>query len=96
MGISISGGSHQSAINNTIYAKQQSFTNVGIAVWSWRGYANTNCTVSGNKVKYINRVNHENDHWLAFGQATPIGWTTNTWGANINESVLPAVIINKK
>lgn len=96
MGISISGGSHQSAINNTIYEKQQSFTNVGIAVWSWRGYAVTNSTVSGNKVKFINRANYENDHWLAPGQAIPAGWNTNIWDANINESILPAVIITKK
>lgn len=93
MGISISGGSHQSAINNTIYAKQQSFTNVGIVVWAQLGYTITNCTVSGNKVKYINHEYYENDNWLASGESTPAGWNTNIWSANVDASILPALII---
>ena len=93
MGISISGGDHQSVINNTIYEKQQNFTNVGMIVWTQLGYSITNSTVSGNKVKYINRGSYENDFWVAPGDSTPSGWDSNSWGANIDESILPAVII---
>ena len=93
MGVSISGGDHQSAINNVVYARRQSFTNVGIIVWAQLGYAITNSKVSGNKVKFINRGNYENDFWIAPGDDTPSGWDSNSWGADIDASILPEVII---
>lgn len=94
MGLSISGGDHISFVNNTIYAKAQYFTNVGIVVWGQAGAAVTNATVSGNKVNFTNSSNVENDNWIASGNPTPSGWSTNTWGANISASVLPATIIS--
>lgn len=94
MGLSISGGDHISFINNTVYAKAQYFTNVGIVVWGQAGYAVTNATVSGNKVNFTNSVNVENDNWIASGNPTPAGWGTNSWGANIGSSILPSNIIS--
>ncbi|MEB0261139.1 MULTISPECIES: PA14 domain-containing protein [unclassified Mucilaginibacter] len=92
-GIGIAGGDHNSIINNTIYGRSQYFTNVAIYVNSIYGYTCTNPTVSGNKLKYYSQTTWENDTWVAPGIATPFGWSTNIFGANINDSVLPAVII---
>ena len=94
MGLSISGGDHMSFINNKVYAASQSFTNVGIVIWGQAGYAVTNPTVSGNQIRFINASNAENDNWIASGNPTPAGWSSNTWGANINASMLPASIIS--
>ncbi|TWJ00651.1 parallel beta helix pectate lyase-like protein [Mucilaginibacter frigoritolerans] len=93
-GLAITGGSNISFTGNTVYAKTQSFTNVGIYVWGQSGIAVTNSVVSGNQVNFSNSSNVENDNWLAAGEATPTGWSSNTWGANINESVLPASIVS--
>jgi parallel beta-helix repeat protein len=94
MGMSISGGDHISMTNNSIYAKDQSFSNVGMIVWGQAGYSVTNCTVSGNLVNFTSSSNVQNDSYLGSGTATPAGWSTNTWGANINATILPASIIS--
>ena len=91
-GMAISGGDHITITNNSIYARAQPFTNVGIYVWGQDGYTVTNSTVSGNQVKFINALNAENDSWLAPGTFTPVGWSANTFGANITPSILPATI----
>lgn len=88
-GMAISGGDHISIINNTIYGRAQSFTNVGIYIWGQGGYRCTNARISGNRVHFVNAKNMENDSWIGTGENTPAGWGTNSWGAAINESVLP-------
>jgi hypothetical protein len=97
-GMAISGGSHNSLINNTIYGISQSFTNVGLYVNGINGQVITNATVTGNKIKYFNNKNYENDWWLAPNTATPSGWNgnSNVLGANIDASILPPVIITYK
>jgi parallel beta-helix repeat protein len=87
-GIAIAGGANISLVNNSVYGKQQAFTNVGLYVWSQASKI-TNSTVSGNKVKFVNKAGAENDNWLATGETTPTGWSTNTWNASISESILP-------
>ncbi|MDB5133076.1 MAG: right-handed parallel beta-helix repeat-containing protein [Mucilaginibacter sp.] len=94
-GMAIGGGDHISITNNSIYAAAQSFTNVGIYVWGQGVPPCTNSTISGNKVKFINKNGTENDSWVAQGEATPTGWSTNTWGANIDASILPAVVVSQ-
>ncbi len=93
-GMAIGGGDHISITGNSIYAAAQSFTNVGVYVWSQGVSTATNTTVSGNKVKFLNKNNVENDSWIAQGETTPAGWATNTWNANINTSILPAVLVS--
>jgi hypothetical protein len=94
MGLSVSGGDHMSFINNTVYAAFQYFTNVGVVVWGQAGYLVTNPTITGNKIKFINSNNAENDSWIAAGSPTPSGWSTNTWSAGIDASILPTTIIS--
>ena len=94
MGLSISGGDHISFINNTVYAKAQYFTNVGIVIWGQAGSSVTNSTVSGNKINFRNSANVENDNWIASGNPTPAGWGTNSWGANISSAILPSNLIS--
>jgi len=91
-GIAIAGGSNNSIINNTIYGKAQSFTNIGLYV-DPIGAAISNATVSGNKVLFYNSSGVQNDAWLAPGVATPAGWSTNLFGAPLSASILPANII---
>jgi parallel beta-helix repeat protein len=94
-GMSISGGDHISIVNNLIYSKSQYFTNIGLFIWTWMGYTPTNSTIKGNKVNFTNSKNTPNHSWIAPGVATPTGWDTNVFGADINESILPAKIVDK-
>ncbi|MDB5017415.1 MAG: right-handed parallel beta-helix repeat-containing protein [Mucilaginibacter sp.] len=95
-GMAIAGGDHNSIINNTVYGKSQSFTNVGIYVNSIGGHTVTNATVSNNKVNFFNASNYSNSAWLAPGVNKPTGWDGNSWGANINESILPGTFLTYK
>lgn len=93
VGLSVSGGDHIVVSNNTVYSPATSISNAGVSVWGQAGYAVTNCTVSNNKIKFFNKSGAENDDWIGPNTPTPTGWTTNTWGANINASILPSSII---
>jgi hypothetical protein len=94
MGLSISGGDHISFINNTVFARAQSFTNVGIVIWGQAGATVTNATVSGNKINFKSANGAQNDNWIAAGNPTPAGWQTNSWGAGIDGSILPTNLIS--
>ena len=93
-GMAIAGGDHISITGNSIYARAQFFTNIGLYVWGQTGSHCTNATVSGNKVNYSNASNIQNDSWLGTGETTPSGWSTNIWDANIDASILPAAVIS--
>ncbi|MBS1533040.1 MAG: right-handed parallel beta-helix repeat-containing protein [Bacteroidetes bacterium] len=92
-GLSVSGGDHIVVSNNTVYSSGSSWSNVGISVWGQVGYAVTNCTVSGNKIKFISKAGAENDSFIGSGTPTPTGWSTNTFNAAISASILPSSII---
>jgi parallel beta-helix repeat protein len=95
-GMAIVGGDHNTITNNSIYGVSQYFTNVGLYTNSINGYTITNSTMGGNKVKYFNSTNYENNAWIAPGTMTPALWETNIFGANIDASILPDVIITYK
>jgi parallel beta-helix repeat protein len=92
-GMAIAGGDHNAMINNIIYGRQQDFTNVGIYVNSVGGHACTHATVRGNKIKFFNKVHYENNAWLAPGTEKPEGWDNNLFGAQLDEHILPEVIL---
>jgi len=93
-GMAIAGGSHISITRNSIYARMQSFTNIGIYIWAQTGSKCTYATISGNKVNFTNAQNEQNDAWIGTGESTPSGWATNTWDANIDASLLPAAVVS--
>lgn len=95
-GIQISGGDHNSLVNNTVYGAKQSFTNVGVSVWGQAGSKITSATVSSNKVYFVNSAGQQNSDWLGAGSTganTPAGWSTNTWNdTQLSPSILPIII----
>lgn|GEM_PF-1054247 len=95
-GMAISGGHHNTIVNNSIYGKQQSFTNVGLYVNDIGGWKTSDSKVTNNKVRYYNKTNYQNNAWLSPNSSKPEGWDANVWGAALDASILPAVIITKK
>ncbi|TWR31523.1 right-handed parallel beta-helix repeat-containing protein [Mucilaginibacter pallidiroseus] len=93
-GMAIAGGSHISIIANTIYGKARQFTNVGLYVNS---PAKTSThTVSDNRVLFFNKSGNQNNSWLAPGTPQPIGWSSNVFGAKLDEALIPADFISKR
>ena len=96
-GMAISGGTNMQILNNEIYSITEPFSNVGLYYWNQSGIPSSAVTISGNKVKFLSGLyGGENDYWLGAGSATPSGWSTNIWGANLSSSILPAVLITNK
>jgi len=98
-GMAISGGSNMTIQNNKIYSKAQSFSNVGLYVWAQQGdgtsaYTISNATVTGNQVYFQSGQWGENDNYLGDGEATPSGWSNNTWGASLTAAILPTSILD--
>jgi predicted small lipoprotein YifL len=86
-GVGIAGGHHNQLLNNTVYGKQQSFTNVGVYVWD---QYDSNCadnTVRGNRVNYTNKDGQKNHRWDGGNCGTINGWSDNEWGAPIGEEI---------
>ncbi|MGZ3776953.1 MAG: right-handed parallel beta-helix repeat-containing protein [Mucilaginibacter sp.] len=91
-GMAIAGGTNMSVINNNIYGKQQSFTNVGLYYWNQSGKASSNITISGNKINFTNSGGEQNNTYLPNGSLVPTGWSTNVLSKTLTESLLPAVL----
>jgi hypothetical protein len=92
-GMAVSGGTHMQISNNEIYAKAQSFTNVGLYYWNQSGLSSSDITISSNKVNFTSGTYGINNSYIGPGNATPTGWSTNTWNAKISSTILPTTII---
>ena len=62
-GIGVASGENMSVTNNTVIAKSQPFTNVGIYVWNQYATACAGVEVSGNRVSWVNRDGVSNPYW---------------------------------
>ena len=93
-GMAVSGGTYMCIINNTIYAKSQSFTNVGVYYQNYSGPPSTNIRIAKNAVNYTNSKNVLNNTLLGTDDPAPIGWNTNIYSSGLDETILPASIVS--
>lgn len=99
VGIGVAGGHHIQVLDNKIFGAQTTISNVGLFVWNWPGNpSGTTCyshTVTGNEIHWTNKDGTANHGWSGNGTCgTVTGWSNNTWGANIDASILPAQILS--
>jgi parallel beta-helix repeat protein len=95
-GIGIASGHNIQIINNKIYGKQQAFTNVGLYVWNeYRSGCSMN-TASGNQVRWTNSSGQDNGSWNGKNCGKITGWSSNTWQAIIDSTILPVKVITKE
>jgi len=92
-GMAVSGGTYISIINNTIYAKAQSFTNVGLYYRNYSGPPSFNIVITKNAVNFSNSNNQVNNTLLGPGDPAPKGWNGNFYNAGLDETLLPANIV---
>ncbi|MDP4239097.1 MAG: T9SS type A sorting domain-containing protein [Bacteroidota bacterium] len=94
-GISVSGGNHITVSNNRIYARKQSFCNVGLYAWNQSPTACSAITISNNQINYTKSDGTLNDMWNAGNCGTINGWGTNVYNANLSSLILPTKIIGR-
>jgi len=91
-GVSVSSGEHMAIRNNRIYARAQSFTNVGIAVWNQSPQACSDIAVEKNQVRWLSKTGQANPYWNG-GNCGPVaGVRTNNFRADLTPSALEAAI----
>lgn len=97
-GIGVAGGTNMQILNNKIYAKQNTFTNVGICVWNQ--YTSTSScamiAVSGNQINWTAAGGYLNSGWNNGNCGAVEGWDNNSWSANLSAAILPATLITNK
>ncbi len=98
-GMGIAGGNNMTLRNNKIYSKRRSFTNVGLSICNWTADKTTgpsyNITVQNNQINWTHRDGNLNESWIYDNMNHYIGKGTNKYNKELNESILPKVIINR-
>jgi hypothetical protein len=93
-GMAVSGGANMSIVNNTVYGKSQSFTNVGLYYRNYSGPPSSAITIAKNAVNFTNSTNTLNNLYLGPGDPAPIGWGANVYNAQLSETILPDNIVS--
>lgn len=98
VGMGMAGGTNLTIRNNKIFAKQQSFTNVGLAIANWtydRTGPSHSIVVENNEVNWTNRDGKYNTAWFSDGMKALVPDWRNQGIRNprINESILPKNIL---
>lgn len=100
-GISISGGHDLILRNNKAYSKQFPHSNVGMVIWDWWAWKQTdafplyNITAENNEFNWTNRDGIINTTYIHPNAGTVKGLSTNKHNPNLNESILPKVILKR-
>ena len=89
-GTSVAGGSHMTVLGNLVYAKKQSFTNVGIYVWDQYKSSCSDVTVKDNQVNWTNKDGVSNAWWNA-GNCAALTESGNDWKATFTDSIIDRV-----
>ncbi len=101
-GVSISGGTNNKILNNTMYSPQTPFSNAGLQVKLWQnpnaaqGALQAGCSgheVQGNKVDWTSRWGNQATEMIAKGCGDVIGWANNDSNVKLSEGILPAQLI---
>ena len=87
-GIGVAGGNNISVLGNSIYARQQPFTNVGLYVWNQHTSPCSSITVQGNSVNWTASNGETNPSWDAENCGTIAGWSSNNFDAAIDARLL--------
>jgi hypothetical protein len=87
-GIAVSGGEHIQLLHNTIYARRQPFTNVGLYVWKQGAASCGDITVRRNRVKWTNKEGVRSGGWNAGNCGTVLSWDDNEWEAALDPELL--------
>lgn len=80
-GVAIAGGQNIKILNNKVYGRAQSFTNVGLYVWAQYGAGCSGHEVRGNQVDYRKAGGARNDAWNSGSCGQVSGWSENRFGS---------------
>jgi parallel beta-helix repeat protein len=86
-GVGIAGGHNMQALRNKVYARPQSFTNVGLYVWNQYGPACYGHTVQGNTVDYSSSNSQRSSFWTNGNCGAISGLSSNNLNATLSDQI---------
>lgn len=86
-GIAISSGNNMEILDNSVFARKQPFTNVGIYVWNQYKPACKSHTVSGNRVKWFSKSGGLNSFWDGKNCGAIKGVADNNFAAPVTAEI---------
>ncbi len=89
-GTAVAGGSHMTLEGNTLFARKQPFTNVGIYVWDQYASSCTDVTVKNNVVDWTNKDGAKNPWWNP-GNCGAVTETADDFKATVDPSIVAAL-----
>lgn len=99
-GMGIAGGHDMIIKNNKIYARQQSFTNVGLSICNWtqkQTGPSSNIVVENNSINWTKKDGSINTAWIYENmyEAFPDWQKADIPDLSITEDILPDIILNR-
>ena len=98
VGMGMAGGHDLTIRNNKIYSAKQPNSNVGLAIVNWTSKdtgESYNIVVENNDINWTNKEGNQNLWWIYDNMNHLKGKESNKYNKNLNESILPKVIINR-
>jgi hypothetical protein len=89
-GVAVASGHDMALADNSVYARRQPFTNVGIYVWNQYKEACRSVTVSGNRVRWASASGRPNPFWDGRNCGPIAGLRENDFAAELEPEVLLA------
>ena len=94
-GIEVAGGHDIIVRKNKFYSPKTAISNVGISVHNQYTDPSYNITIENNEVNWTFFTGELNNYYNYGNSGTIIGWSTNVYNPNLNESILPVKIIGR-
>lgn len=98
-GIGIVGGSHHRVRNNKIYSAKTPYSGLAVQAANYTNQPMTNIIWENNQVNYTNKLGKIELAWFdTYIRGVITNWKTDaiTYNPNLNEDILPEVIINRE
>ena len=95
-GIKVSSGTHHRLINNKVYSDAFAWVNEGVSIKNHYGPDGIDCNnieVSNNLVNWTASTGFLMPYMNDGKCGTVKGWTTNTWNAKIDKTILPMKLL---
>jgi hypothetical protein len=86
-GIGLSGGNNIQVLRNRIYARQQSFTNVGMYVWNQYSQPCYGHTIQDNTVDYTDKYGQKHGFWNGGNCSVINGLSLNNFNASLSADI---------
>ena len=86
-GIAVSSGQHMAIVNNRVFGRRQSFTNVGIYTWNQYPHRCDGIRVEGNQVTWTSNKGRPNPFWDGENCGRIRGEAKNNFAARLSAQI---------